>query len=84
MIHKPLTEANFVDVHFDENSLIYKSEVQSAVELLKERVKRIGYKDAYKTTEQIINECFPIFAEKENCPCGVVTCEGSVCELNKD
>lgn len=43
-----------------------KEDVLSAVALLKERLKRIGYKDAYKSTGEIIDSCFQIQEEVQS------------------
>ena len=39
-------------------------DIQSALKLLKDKLKRYDFKDVYKSTEQIIDECFPAFKEK--------------------
>ena len=42
-----------------------KEDILSALSLLKERLKNRGYKDAYKTDEEIIDECFKIRRDKK-------------------
>lgn len=90
MTNKPLTEDNKYGTHTNPYFEVY--DVKSAVQLLKERVKNypdstvvmpIGAKVRFL---QMIDETFPVFKEEEdqNCPCGVVTCEGSVCDLNPE